>query len=194
MCDLRLNTRTLHLQAPLSAAGEGRLEAVRYLHQDCGLPLSREVLCAAAGSGSVATATWLLQHGCPVGQLAYANAVRRGDLPIMRWLATQARCPVALPSYLTSCLRWGEGRAAGRPRRGSETPPRAHGMDLVPAGAGRAVASCWKPYGWWWAQAARQGQGQERRAGRSPWVPTCWSQLPPGETLHLCDTFMRRWA
>ncbi len=77
-----------------NAARSGRLEAVRLLHEECGLPVLEEsVFCEAAASGSVPLATWLLQAGCPMSESAYDKAARQGHLDMVTWLAREARCP-----------------------------------------------------------------------------------------------------
>ncbi len=77
-----------------AAAACGQLEAVRFLHQECGLTLrTRAVFCAAAGSGSVPLATWLLQAGCPMSRDAYGSAAGAGHGAMVTWLAREARCP-----------------------------------------------------------------------------------------------------
>ncbi len=77
-----------------NAARSGRLEAVRFLHQECGLPvLTETVFCEAAASGSVPLATWLLQAGCPMSESAYGSAAGGGQLGMIRWLMREAKCP-----------------------------------------------------------------------------------------------------
>ncbi len=76
-----------------SAARAGKLETVRLLHAECRLPLTEQVFRAAARSGSVPTATWLLQAGCAVGKSAYLSAAQAGDAAMLRWLVREAGCP-----------------------------------------------------------------------------------------------------
>ncbi len=91
----------VHEEGLVAAAKAGKLETVRFLHTECGLPLSERALGAAAGSRSVLTATWLLQAGCPMGSGAYTEAASAGDAAMLRWLVREARCP------------WGNGTLSG---------------------------------------------------------------------------------
>ncbi len=79
----------LHPKGPLAAAEKGRLDAVRYLHEQCGVALSAELFAAAAGSGSVPLVSWLLDRGCPTSPEAYKNAVCKGRLEMVVWMAEQ---------------------------------------------------------------------------------------------------------
>ncbi len=74
------------------AAGAGRLEAVQFLHRECGLQLTEGVFRAAAFSGSLCTATWLRQAGCPMSPGTYVRAVAAGDAAMVRWLVQEAGC------------------------------------------------------------------------------------------------------
>ncbi len=71
----------------------GHLEAVRFLHEVCGVGLEDCDLLEAAGSRSVPTAQWLLQAGCHMDPEAYLAAAREGDVAMIRWLALDAKCP-----------------------------------------------------------------------------------------------------
>ncbi len=83
------------------AASAGRLEALRFLHTECGAALmTKELFVAAAGSRSLPTAAWLLQAGCPMDPQAYIRAAQEGDADMVVWLAQEARCP------------WNQGAAA----------------------------------------------------------------------------------
>ncbi len=76
------------------AAESGRLEAVRFLHEECRMDLQQDnVFSSAAGSGSVPLATWLLQAGCPMSRDAYGSAAGAGHGAMVTWLAREARCP-----------------------------------------------------------------------------------------------------
>lgn len=68
------------------AASARRLEAVQFLHQECGLELTEEALRKAAGSGNVGVVEWMLQAGCPVGRAPYLLAAKEGDVGMVRWL------------------------------------------------------------------------------------------------------------
>ncbi len=83
----------VHAAGLESAAAAGRLETVRLLHEDHGAPLTERAFEVAAGSSSMATATWLLQAGCPMGEGAYLDAAQAGDAAMLRWLAREAHCP-----------------------------------------------------------------------------------------------------
>ncbi len=77
-----------------AAAACGRLEAVRFLHEECEVGLrSRAVFSAAAGSGSVPHSAWLLQAGCPMSRDAYGSAAGAGHGAMLTWQAREARCP-----------------------------------------------------------------------------------------------------
>ncbi len=75
-----------------AAAGAGNLEAVQLLHKSFHVPLTWAFSDAAA-SGSVPTATWLLQAGCRMTPTAYMVAALRGCTAMVLWLAREARCP-----------------------------------------------------------------------------------------------------
>lgn len=47
-------------------------------------------LVAAVESGSVRTAAWLRQVGCPLQAKLYLPAIARGDLPVVTWLLQPA--------------------------------------------------------------------------------------------------------
>ncbi len=83
----------VHEGGLVSAAKAGKLEMVQFLREERGAPLTKEVFEAAARSGSVPTATWLLQAGCPMGEDAYLAAASAGDVAMLRWLAREAKCP-----------------------------------------------------------------------------------------------------
>ncbi len=82
------------------AASAGRLEALRFLHTECGAVLTKELFVEAASSRSLPTAAWLLQAGCPMDPQAYIRAAQEGDADMVVWLAQEARCP------------WGDGTLA----------------------------------------------------------------------------------
>ncbi len=84
----------VHPEGAMEAARRGHLEAVRYLHEECGQELSAELFAAAAGSGSIPLVSWLLDRGCPTSPQAYVEASRHGKLRMMVWLSDHAdRCP-----------------------------------------------------------------------------------------------------
>ncbi len=93
------------LDAVLAAAARGNLEAVQLLveqrrgqgtgnggQQAAGGPLPLAVVCTAVESGSVPTASWLLQQGCGLDYSYFLSAFQRGDLLMVQWLR-QAGCP-----------------------------------------------------------------------------------------------------
>ncbi len=80
-------------EARVAAAASGQLEAVRFLHQECGVEQQEYVFVCAAGSGSVPLATWLLQAGCRMDEGAYGSAALARHVPMLRWLWEEARCP-----------------------------------------------------------------------------------------------------
>ncbi len=75
------------------AARSGRLEAVQFLHEECGVELNEWVFCEAVRSGSAPLATWLLQAGCPMSKHAYGSAARGGQLAMVTWLVTEVKYP-----------------------------------------------------------------------------------------------------
>ncbi len=83
----------VHGAAIEAAAKVGKLETVWFLRTEHDLPLTELVFTAAAGSGSVPVATWLLQAGCPMSAAAYPSAASTGDANMLRWLAQEAGCP-----------------------------------------------------------------------------------------------------
>ncbi len=99
----------------LHAAQAGRLDAVRFLHQECGVRLMDGLFLAAAGSRSVPTAAWLLQAGCPMDPYAYVRAAQKGDADMVAWLA-QVGCPWG-PDTLASVISCWK-HASGAPRQG----------------------------------------------------------------------------
>ncbi len=81
-------------QGPIEAAArQGRLGALRYLHDECGMTLTRDIVNAALSSGDMGTAAWVLQQG---GRelLADCGAVWRaaaggGNGDLLRWMVGQ---------------------------------------------------------------------------------------------------------
>ncbi len=71
----------------------GNLEAVQLLHERFHVPLTADLLYYAAMSGSVPTATWLLQAGCPMSPSGYLGAAVGGGADMVLWLAREAKCP-----------------------------------------------------------------------------------------------------
>ncbi len=88
------------------AASAGRLEALRFLHTECGAELTEELFGYAAGSGSLPTAAWLLQAGCPMGPGVYLLAARAGDADMVVWLAQEARCPWDQGTIAAVLIHW----------------------------------------------------------------------------------------
>ncbi len=80
-------------QAVEFAAWGGHLQAVQFLHEQCGAELTASVFRAAAGSSSIPTAQWLLQAGCAMGPEAYRSAASMADGGMIRWLVGHAGCP-----------------------------------------------------------------------------------------------------
>ncbi len=76
-----------------TAARQGRLEALRYLHEECGQRLTRGVVSAAVCSGDMGTAAWVLQQGgrelleCRRDVWVAAAVSGNGDL--LRWMVGQ---------------------------------------------------------------------------------------------------------
>ncbi len=83
----------VHEAGLVAAAEAGKLETVRLLHEDHGVPLTEQTFEAAAGSSSMATATWPMQAGCPRSWGAYLGAAKVGDASMLRWLVQDAHCP-----------------------------------------------------------------------------------------------------
>ncbi len=113
-----------------AAAREGHLEAVQFLHRECGVPLTGEVFRAAAGSGSMPTATWLLQAGCPVGWNLCGCAARAGHLDMVRWLALETGRPWGRTTLAGLARRWDSWSGGGNMDEGAVHTLRA----LVEAG------------------------------------------------------------
>ncbi len=82
----------LHPRGALAAAQKGHLDAVRHLHEHCGVALSAELFAAAAGSGSVPLVSWLLDRGCPTSPEAYNEAAAKGKLSLVVWMSEQRGC------------------------------------------------------------------------------------------------------
>ncbi len=94
------------------AAGAGRLEAVQFLHGECGMELTATAIANAAGSGSMPTVSWLLQAGCPMDPASYACAAQAGDAGMIRWLAQEAGCPVGDDHPLGYMMVWPTDRGS----------------------------------------------------------------------------------
>ncbi len=91
-------------EAMAAAAASGRLEAVQFLHDECEVSLQQEgIFLYAVGSGSVPLAAWLLQAGCPMSKCAYGSA---GNVPMLRWLREEARCPVGEDTLRAVMVGW----------------------------------------------------------------------------------------
>ncbi len=100
--------------AAMHAAYGGHVQALQYLHADCGLELTDHVFAAAAGSGSLPTATWLLAVGCPASPEAYRNAARAEDAAMVEWLAREAGCPWGGETIQEVLKSWPLGRGSSR--------------------------------------------------------------------------------
>ncbi len=122
MCWLLRHGVPVHWAAMEAAASDGHLEAVQFLHRECGLPLTWEVFRAAVGSGSLPTATWLLQAGCPVGQTSCDDATCAGNLNMVRWLAFEVGCPWGHDTLTSLVYRWESWSGGGA---NSECPAQA---------------------------------------------------------------------
>ncbi len=96
----------VHGAAIEDAARAGNLEAVQLVCERFRTPLTVEVFCDAASSGSVPTATWLLQAGCPMGPRAYYIAAGKGSADMVVWLAREARCPWDDSTLAAVISRW----------------------------------------------------------------------------------------
>lgn len=105
-----------------AAASVGAVDALRYLHDECGLPLTTNTFVAAAGSGAAAShavavtraadggavrvLTWLLQRGCQPDSRAYGAAAAAGDAGTLVWLAHVAQCPWPPRGLAEVVARW----------------------------------------------------------------------------------------
>ncbi len=95
----------VHGAAVAAAAEQGQLDAVRYLHERCGVALSAELFAAAAGSGSVPLVSWLLDRGCPTSPEAYRAAANNGRVELVVWLAKRdGGWPRGMPQLHLPCL------------------------------------------------------------------------------------------
>ncbi len=91
-----------------AAALCGNLDAVRYLHEQCGCRLTAGAFSSAVRADSLPTAAWLLQAGCPlppsdvrqVDDCVYVKAAGRGSVRMVRWLLEQARCTLVYDAAL----------------------------------------------------------------------------------------------
>ncbi len=101
----------LHGAAVTAAAERGHLDAVRYLHERCGVALSAELFAAAAGSGSVPLVSWLLDRGCPTSPEAYRAAANNERVELIMWLAKRGGgWPRGVPALSLLYLRGDELR------------------------------------------------------------------------------------
>ncbi len=96
----------------VAAAKTGQVEPVRFLHEELGVPLTAQAFSAAAGSGSVPLAAWLLQAGCPMRPAAYTWAAAGAHVGMVRWLAEEARCPFAQETLPFVTYAWAQGSGA----------------------------------------------------------------------------------
>jgi len=106
--------------ALLWAAGEGRLECVAYLLDDCGVPPGwaqprdgRTALHWAARNGHLAVCRFLVQRGVSPdeatrdGTTAFHWAAYQGQLSVLSWLADEAGCDWrALNAYGCNAGQW----------------------------------------------------------------------------------------
>lgn len=83
----------LHSGALWLAAGAGQLAGVRFLHEECGQELTERIFSCAVSSGSLPTARWLLQAGCPTYSDAYEPAASTGDAAVVLWPVREAQVP-----------------------------------------------------------------------------------------------------
>ncbi len=99
-----------------AAAQSGSLAAVKFLHGLGGDGvLSARVIAAAAASGSLDVAAYLLNAGCPVHDRTWTRVGLVGDVAMARWLVEAAHLPVDDVPVWDDVLRmWPEWRAAQR--------------------------------------------------------------------------------
>ncbi len=91
-----------------AAALCGNLDAVRYLHEQCGCRLTAVAFSSSIEADSLPTAAWLLQAGCPlppsdvrhVEDCVYVKAAGRGSLGMVQWLLEQAHSPLVYDAAL----------------------------------------------------------------------------------------------
>ncbi len=117
----------LHSYALPDTAAVGQLAAVRFLHEECGQELTASAFFGAVGSGSLPTAQWLLQAGCPKDSDAYESAASTGDAAVVLWLAREVQVPPANSTLSDILEYWHRDRV---PSGGLEPMVRA----LVEAG------------------------------------------------------------
>lgn len=92
---LRARGVEVHGVAIQDAARCGWLEAVRFMHEECGQQLSSEVFLLGVKSGCMQLVEWLRGRGCPYDASAYRAAAMEGNLPMVHWLLHVAACPAS---------------------------------------------------------------------------------------------------
>ncbi len=102
----------------LGAAARGRLEEVRFLHEECGQVLDERVVQQAVWSGSIPLVSWLLDKG--FGAQLYAVAAELGQIEVL-WLLQERGCTcqrdgprVVLPKPDMGLVRPAHVQAVGR--------------------------------------------------------------------------------
>ena len=70
----------------------GHMELVRWLIQEQGFAMDRNVMGYAAGSGNLELVQGLRGEGCPWDWLTCASAVHHGHFEVLRW-ARENGCP-----------------------------------------------------------------------------------------------------
>ncbi len=125
------------------AAVKGHLGVLRFLWErsgdstDASLQLDEHLLYPAVASGSIGTAAWLLQHGCPLAPTMYAAA--SGDVDMVRWLLNEVRPDISPGKALMDlvCL-WPDATSADDAGLAAAV---ALVLEAAMAGGGGAVAA-----------------------------------------------------
>ncbi len=96
-----------HQSALAAAVTAGRLDAVRFLFEECGLQEEQWVPYVAVRSGNMDTAAWLWQRRrrVPLPRL-YIDAGSCGSVAMVEWLVREVGCPVDEDTALSMLLEW----------------------------------------------------------------------------------------
>ncbi len=79
--------------AMVPAVRSGRLDAVRFLLEECGLLEELQLQYHAVMTGSLDLAAWLWQRGSLVPAHVYEAAAVSGSVAMVEWLLREVRCP-----------------------------------------------------------------------------------------------------
>ncbi len=127
----------------LRVAETGQLDAVRFLHEGCGVQLDQGIP-GAARSGSIPLVTFMLGAGARKEKAAYHCAALGGHADMLRWLAQEARVPFSDVTARDVINRWPRYRDSSSSSSSSSSSAELLGavQGLLDAGCPLGRAPC----------------------------------------------------